>query len=244
MWHSWRLILPILFVILLSTGNSLASDLKIIDSDGTAVEVKSACLDYTIRFGFYTVDIENSGIRVYRGEGELTVDWEKIKEIRITWQKRPYEGEISLKDGSTTTVKFIGSPNIKGRTELGYFEIGLGEVKSIVPIKMKEVPNLTYKPMNAVVTDANGTVTHVKNISSVIVHQGRGAVEISPVLMEKLTVSQLDKGQATGELVLKNGTTLSRATFTGSVSGDTDLGDFSLAISKVRSIVFRESEEK
>lgn len=193
MWHLKRLILPALFVILLFPGNSLAVDLKIIDSEGTAVEIKNASLDYTERIGIYTLDTEYSGIRVARGEGHLTVDWDKIKEVRITRQEWPLEGEITLKNGSTTTVKLIGFPDIEGLTELGNFEIGLKDVKSIVPIKMKELPDVTYKPMNAVVTDAKGTVTQVKNVSSVQVRWGRGVVTISPPLLEKLTVSRVDQ---------------------------------------------------
>jgi len=117
----------------------LAADLKVTDSRGTEVVVAGAAIDYS---GFIALDKETQGIRVFQGDGTVTVKWadiDTLKVIREDKTSKPprIELEIVLRNGKKVPAALLrqGQMKLVGKTDLGEYSIPLDKIRSITPVR-------------------------------------------------------------------------------------------------------------
>jgi len=114
-----------------------AAEVKVITNTGDEIVIRNAFMDYTPSgpLGIVYQDIERKGITAIQSGGTVTVRWDRIAEVRITGSKtRVVMAEIALRDGRKVAVR-LRSGRLVGETELGTWQIDIGEVKTIAPMK-------------------------------------------------------------------------------------------------------------
>ena len=131
---------PTLLSVLLAFS-APATDLRIIDSQGTEVVVMGATIDYG---GFLTTDRQTDGIRLLRGDGAVLVKWSAVDTIRVTKvdeSVRPsrIELEVVLRNRNRVPAALFrkGQMRLVGTTELGNYSIALDKIRLIVPVRTK-----------------------------------------------------------------------------------------------------------
>ena len=129
----------LLAALLLVAARARAADLRITDSRGTEVGVKSAAIDYG---GFVASEIETQGIRLMQGDGSVMVKWsdiEALKVIRRDESVKPprIELEVVLTNQKKVPAALFrqGRMKLTGKTELGEYSIDLDKVRTITPLK-------------------------------------------------------------------------------------------------------------
>ena len=125
--------------LLLFAGRANAADLRITDSRGTEVVVRSAAIDYG---GFMASEMEREGIRLMQGDGSVVVKWTDIESLKVVRRdeavKPPrIELEVVLKNQKKVPAALLrqGRMKLTGKTELGDYSIDLDKVRSITPLK-------------------------------------------------------------------------------------------------------------
>jgi hypothetical protein len=116
-----------------------AADLRVIDSRGTEVLVTGASVDYG---SMLTSDSLADGIRLWQGDGLVTVKWAEIESLKFVKQDdsaRPprIEFEVALRNGKKLTAALFrqGRTKLLGKTDLGQYSIDLEKVRSISPVR-------------------------------------------------------------------------------------------------------------
>lgn len=233
-------------VVLLVTPAALAKDLRITDIGGTTVDLRGYInLDYTPSCcGFVQIDREDGGIRVLRGEAQVTVAWDRLKELRFDGIN--VELLTTTQGSPTTTVKFVGSPVLSGEVALGRYRIDLAKVRTIVVLadsKFESPDSAVYT--DAIVTDAaGGTVTQVRGVWSIDMAIGEGTVAVRMSLLGELSVHRVDVGTAHGEIMLNDGKRSPALSRSGAeLSGQTDLGSFKIRLSRVSKVTFSQRKK-
>lgn len=126
-------------LLLLLSGRALGVDLKVTDTRGMEVLVTGASIDYS---GFVAADREIQGIRVYQGEGTVTVKWSDIQTVTVAGKddsvKPPrLKLEIVLRNGKKVPAALFrqGQMKLVGKTDLGEYSIDLEKVRAISPVR-------------------------------------------------------------------------------------------------------------
>jgi hypothetical protein len=139
----FKFIIPtIMLFLFFAIGVVSAADLKITDINGTVVDVLNARIDYTNYSFIYTLDFESSGIRVYQGEGKVTISWSRISSLTVLQKKSDtipdrLIADITFKDGKKSTMELVmeSKKGLAGETQLGEFSIDLEKIKTIEVLK-------------------------------------------------------------------------------------------------------------
>lgn len=111
---------------------------EVVGKDGTTVVV-TGHLTYGA-YGGYAHDVD--GLMVKEGSGETTVPWARLKTVNII-DTGKLDGilhvmavELIFSDPKTTSRTLPLVPgNLRGKTELGEYNAGLSDLKSITPIE-------------------------------------------------------------------------------------------------------------
>lgn len=126
--------------------------LKLTDKKGNVVDISNPSIDYTRYTMFYKSDHESDGIRIKQGPGEVTVKWERIREVRFLRDTRggdPFyiKAEMILTTGEVSKVEVLdpavgggsggGGGRLKGNTSLGDFAADLSDLRSIAVVHRK-----------------------------------------------------------------------------------------------------------
>jgi hypothetical protein len=129
----------LLAALLLVAARADAADLRITDSRGTEVVVRSAAIDYG---GFMGSEKETEGIRLLQGDGSVMVKWADIESLKVVRRdesvKPPrIELEVVLRSQKTVPAALLrqGRMKLTGKTELGEYSIDLDKVRTITPLK-------------------------------------------------------------------------------------------------------------
>jgi hypothetical protein len=125
-------------LLLLPVGQAVPTSLRITDSQGTAVVVAAASIDYS---GLFSFDRETQGIRVMQGDGLVLLKWTDVDSVRIrpdsTTKPPGLTLEVSLKGGKkgSATVLKKGQMKLLGKTDLGDYSIEMEKVRTIAPAR-------------------------------------------------------------------------------------------------------------
>jgi hypothetical protein len=126
-------------ILLLVAARANAADLRITDSRGTEVVVRSAAIDYG---GFVASNMETEGIRLMQGDGSVMVKWADIETLKVVRRdesvKPPrIELEVVLRNQKKVPAALLRQGRMKliGKTELGEYSIDLDKVRTITPVR-------------------------------------------------------------------------------------------------------------
>ena len=130
-------------LLVLSAPGAAAADLTVTDANGVTTIVKSAVIDYDQDNGSLAPfrlnrNTESEGIRIFAGQGSVTVRWTLIRRLRILGEDEAtgrLKGELLLTNGMTRPVDLRedGERGLTGDTDLGRFSIPLRDLRLIVP---------------------------------------------------------------------------------------------------------------
>ena len=125
--------------LLLSLGQTaaVATDLRIVDSQGVELVVTGASIDYG---GAFSADMEAEGLRIQQGDGVTLVRWsavDSIKVFKVDSAKTTYRLEVLMRTGKRRPATLLekGRMQLIGKTDLGDYAIDLRKVRAIVPVK-------------------------------------------------------------------------------------------------------------
>ncbi|OFW12044.1 MAG: hypothetical protein A3H96_06310 [Acidobacteria bacterium RIFCSPLOWO2_02_FULL_67_36] len=221
--------------------------IRVTDVAGTTVDLQDVRLDYTdYRFGAVLISQmrELVGVRVSRGGGEITVTWDKIKQITV----KDGGGEITPQEGAPITVQFVGGPILRGWADLGRYHLPFAKVARMVVLGPSDYKYSEYRDVDAVVTDGTGTVTQLTKVESLDVALGEGTVSIPPWSLGELNVESVDQATGTtrGVMVRNDSAVKVPAMFRSDaiLKGQSDLGPFEIRLSSVRRITFKQQERR
>lgn len=114
-------------------GTSSAADLKVTDLMGVTVEMKDVAIDYTIGHVVMDRDLEQQGIRVKSAEGTLTIPWENLRTIEMTWGRK---AKLTTAKGEVQeVVLIIPYRGLTGQTDLGKVSMDWEHIEAIEVIK-------------------------------------------------------------------------------------------------------------
>jgi hypothetical protein len=126
-------------ILLLVAARANAADLRITDSRGTEVVVRSAAIDYG---GFVASNMETEGIRLMQGDGSVMVKWADIETLKVVRRdesvKPPrIELEVVLRNQKKVPAALLrqGRMKLVGKSELGEYSIDLDKVRTITPLR-------------------------------------------------------------------------------------------------------------
>jgi hypothetical protein len=132
---------PAVALLLLSMEGvqAVPTDLTIVDSKGTTVNVVDAAIDYS---GFLSLDRETQGIRVAQGDGLVLLKWSDVDTLRVmkiddTAKPPRVELEVVLRNRKRVpaTMFRAGRMQLVGKTDLGEYKIDLDKIRAIIPIR-------------------------------------------------------------------------------------------------------------
>lgn len=235
--------LVMVFLAYFASTATAQTAIRVTDAAGTTMDLQNVTLDYT-NYGFGVVLLGQSreifGVRVSRGAGEITVTWDKIKEITM----KDGGGEITFQEAAPLTVQFIGAPILRGYVDLGRYQLPFARVARMVMLGPSDYKYSEYRPVNAVVTDRTGTVTELTMVGSVDVALGEGTVSVEPWSLVELNVDSVDQatGIARGVMVRSDSAAKVPAMFRNGaiLKGQSDLGPFEIRLSSLRQITFKQ----
>lgn len=123
---------------------SLGLVLEVLDQEGTNVTVTQA--ETFFRDTSYSPPKYNRlfGIELKQGAGKVVVDWSRIEQVDLTSRPGEYGAPESvcilhLTNGKEVSSPCDGTQYVAGSTELGGYEVYLGDLKSV---RVKSRPQL------------------------------------------------------------------------------------------------------
>ena len=136
----YPVVLFVVFVFLALPALARAADLRITDSSGAQLIVKSASIDYPGAIG--AMVRESGGIRVQQGDATVTVKWKDIQSLQVVPgdnASRPERVDVDIRLRSGRQVRAAlqrpADARLRGTTDLGDYSLELHKVRSIEPLR-------------------------------------------------------------------------------------------------------------
>lgn len=186
-------------------------------------------------------ELKNSEVKLTftAGESVFVVDAATVSSVKVSPDGR---AQLTLRGGKSYTGTVSGS--IVGEAELGRYTLDAGKLRELVLAPAAQpggIPS-TANPRATSVTDAKGTVTSVDNakLTGFTVLRGKTRYDVDISLTKAITC---DGGQCTVEFTVDE-KPLVGVVSSGQLTGQSDLGNFTIAVAKTKSIVFPVSTQK
>ena len=213
------LILPLLTL----SAFAGVGDARVTDAKGETSELKKSELKLTF----------------VSGESKFAVDPATVSSIKVT---PAGNAQLMLRTGKTYSGAVSGT--ISGETELGQYSLDAGKLRELVLVQATQ-PNVASTPSNPraiTVTDAKGTVTSIANgkLTSFVVLRGKTQYEVDTSLIKGVSI---DGDQCTVEFTIGEDPIVGTVS-SGELSGQSDLGDFTIQVAKTKTITFPVSSAK